>query len=337
MGFKTYMQFFLGLLVLSGFFSFILFFLNPKLSPKELFHSQDNWVLMLDVSGSMVGERGVFNGRVIEGEDIFDEAKQDLINLTLRYFEKGSLYEFYTFNETTSRIDKGLIDEIGNVDALVSAIKGVNRPSGNTTCLSGALEKGARRAKALSSMNDQPTRLILVTDGEDSPDICPPLRSGKLGVTYILEKEYLRLYPLGYASNPKSNPLLRYCFLDLNSSKLTYFQIVLIAIGTLVLLSIIWHYLFLYFVGVSIRNRNNFNLIGGIFAWFFNQWSEVKMSQSNPEVMRGRTWKYGVVILLHSVPASFLAYYSFCYLWHPLLIFNGFVFLCTILVGVFRI
>lgn len=334
---KTFSNYLLGIAGVSILFTVILI-LNPKLSPKELFHSKDNWVLMLDISGSMVGEKGREGDTIIYGNDIFNEAQEELTDLALRYLEAGSLYELYVFNEKTRLIASGIVDGENKLDFLVSEIKEIDGPTGNTTCLSGALSKDSKRTKALSEMNNQPTRLLLVTDGFDSPDICPPLEDGvKLGVTYRLSKEYLRLYPLGYASSPSKNPFFRYCFLDPNSSKLTYFQIISIAIITLIPLSICWHFFFIYFVSVSINDKDNFNRIGGIIAWFYNQWQDVVDSQSNPLGLRGNTWKYGIAILLHSIPASVLAFYLFCYLLTPLLIVNGLTISTTVILKLARI
>ena len=311
---------------------------NPKISPKEIVHSRDNWVVMIDYSGSMIGEQGIAcTGETIVGQDIFDEARTALLNLIPKYLESGSLYEFYTFNEKPSKIVSGTIDSKGNLSDLIHQLKFLNRPpSSGTTSLYKALEVGSIRAKELSLKNDLPTRLLLITDGFNSPDTCLPLEQNvNLGVTYILEKkDYIRLYPLGYMSIPSNNPLSRHCFFKISSSKLPYFTIAFRAVFVLLVFSLIWHSIFLFFVNVAIKDRNNLNIISVPIVWVFNQYLDVMGANSTN--FKGKAWKYGVVLLLHSIPASIFAYYSFCYLLHPLVLFNGSILGLTILAKIRR-
>ncbi|MGK7885117.1 MAG: vWA domain-containing protein [Crocosphaera sp.] len=337
---RTYSKFILGLILFFAVFC-VIFIVNPKISPKEIFHSNDNWIFMVDTSGSMIGKTGRSREVNIEGKNIFDEAKNELINIINKYLEVGSSYELYTFNEKTTLVAQGSINKEEELKDLVPKVQNISNPVGyETTCLSNSLKLGEMRAKELSQANNLPTRLLLVTDGFDSPDDsknCLFIPQGvNLGVTYILNKEYLRLFPSGYNINPSNNPLLRHCFLDYKSSKLTKLRLIRNTILTLIPLIVLCHFFFLYFVQVSINDRNNSNIIGGAFIWLFFQLADVREARSDYTRLQGKSWKYGIVILMHSVPASFIAYYIFCYLWLPLLLINGIVLILTILSRILR-
>jgi hypothetical protein len=126
------------------------------------------------------------------------------------------------------------------------------------------------------------------------------------------------------SATPKSSPSVpsQTNFQNTNESLFSYIE----SLVKVLLLSLVVHFVYLGLVKLSLRTGSQ-DMLGGIVAKFFNIWL-------NTVARQAKNWQYGLMVLIHSLPASVITVSIWQNLSSPVVIINAVIMLATFIVWI---